>query len=329
MNLFEYDEYVGKDVVLCGVDEAGRGPLAGDVYACAVILPDGYYLEGINDSKKLSEKKREQLYEILIKEVEYSVGIATVEEIETLDILKATMLSMRRAVEGLSIKPEHVLVDGNKNPMFSPYVKTDCVIGGDAKSASIAVASIIAKVERDRYMKEMGNLYPNYLFEKHNGYGTKVHYQKLDEFGACAIHRQSFLKKYYTKKKIIIQDNTGEYGEDYTYDQMKKDGYTILDRNYSTKQGEVDIIAVKDNVISFVEVKTRDVNSIARPIEFVSKSKQLKIIKTAVEYYTKNNYKGKYNMRFDIAEVITENKQAISYKLVINAFTGDGTDVYF
>ena len=179
---------------LCGVDEAGRGPLAGPVCAAAVILPQGIELPGLNDSKKLSEKQRDALYdEIVAKAITCGVAFATVEEIEEFNILGATFLAMRRAVEQLNIVPALALVDGNRDPGLG--IPTETVVKGDGKCADIAAASILAKVTRDRYMYRMAEQYPQYGFEKHKGYGTKAHYAALREFGPSPIHRPSFLKK--------------------------------------------------------------------------------------------------------------------------------------
>ena len=179
--------------VICGVDEAGRGPLAGPVVAAACILPEGYMLDGLNDSKKLSEKKREKLFdEIINNALDYSIASASVEEIEELNILNATMLAMSRAIEGLKIKPDLALIDGNTSRGFS--IKTKTVVGGDAKSPSIAAASILAKVTRDRLCYQYDNDFPLYGFAKHKGYGTALHMQALREYGPTPIHRLSFLK---------------------------------------------------------------------------------------------------------------------------------------
>lgn len=180
--------------VICGIDEAGRGPLAGPVYAAAVILPKGHIVEGVNDSKKISEKKRDLLFDKIIDEcVCYSIGIASEQEIDEINILQATFLAMRRAVAGLEIKPDIALVDGNKKPGLDIAEQT--IVKGDSKSANIATASIIAKVSRDRYMLEMAEKYPEYQFEKHKGYGTKLHYEMLEKYGISPIHRKTFLKK--------------------------------------------------------------------------------------------------------------------------------------
>ncbi len=195
ISLFEYDNAIRNDYkVFCGVDEAGRGPLAGDVYAAAVILPEGLVIDGLDDSKKISEKKREKLYDIIKeKAVAYCIATASVEEIEKINILNSAMLAMKRAVEGLSVTPEIALIDGNKCPEMT--VKSISVVKGDAVCASIAAASILAKVERDRYMKDIALKYPQYCFEKHKGYGTKLHYEMIEKYGICEVHRPSFLKK--------------------------------------------------------------------------------------------------------------------------------------
>lgn len=180
--------------ILCGVDEAGRGPLAGPVCAAAVILPRGTVIEGLNDSKKLSEKKREQLFDVICDTaVSYAIAFATVEEIEELNILHAAQLAMNRAIEELDPKPDLAIIDGNQaGDIRFPH---ETVVKGDASCISIAAASILAKVTRDRFMLDMAQQYPMYHFEKHKGYGTKDHYSALREFGPCPIHRPSFLKK--------------------------------------------------------------------------------------------------------------------------------------
>lgn len=200
-DLFGFDSIVRSESgVVCGIDEAGRGPLAGDVFAAAVVFDEGVVIDGINDSKKLTEKKREALFdEIISKARAYCIASASVEEIERLNILQADFLAMQRAYNGLGLKAGLVLVDGNQLPDLD--AQTRYVIKGDAKSASIAAASILAKVSRDRYMKQMAEKYPQYGFEKHKGYGTKAHYAAVDEYGLCEIHRKSFFKKYFEKRE--------------------------------------------------------------------------------------------------------------------------------
>jgi len=196
IDLWELENELGSGVegLVCGVDEAGRGPLAGPVCAAAVILPRGFMPEGLNDSKKLSEKKREALYPVIIENaIAYGIAFAEVEEIEELNILGATFLAMNRAISMLPEAPGLALIDGNRTKGIQcPAIS---VVGGDGKCADIAAASILAKVTRDRYMNELAERYPQYGFEKHKGYGTKEHYAAIREFGPSPVHRMSFLKK--------------------------------------------------------------------------------------------------------------------------------------
>lgn len=181
---------------VCGVDEAGRGPLAGPVCSAAVILPEGVIIDGVNDSKKLSEKKRESLFDVIREQaLSYSIAYATVDEIEEINILNATMLAMRRAIDGLDIKADYAMIDGNKIPPID--IDAECIVKGDAKSMSIACASILAKVSRDRLLYKYAEEYPMYGFDKHKGYGTKVHREAILKYGPCPYHRKSFLKKLY------------------------------------------------------------------------------------------------------------------------------------
>ena len=191
---YEKQAYNSGYKAVCGVDEAGRGPLAGPVCAAAVILPEGLILDGVNDSKKLTEKKREKLFDVVREQaLSYCIAFATVEEIEDINILNATMLAMKRAVEGLDIPADFAYIDGNRTPDLT--IPSQYIIKGDALCMSVAAASILAKVARDRLMLEYAKEYPQYLFEKHKGYGTKVHTDALREFGPSPIHRMSFLKK--------------------------------------------------------------------------------------------------------------------------------------
>ena len=197
INLWEIESELPFELI-CGVDEAGRGPLAGPVCAAAVILPAGLEIPGLNDSKKLSEKQREALFEpIKAAAKAYGIAFATVEEIENLNILNATFLAMNRAISQLSPQPELALIDGNRNTGIT--VPSRCVVKGDSRCADIAAASVLAKVSRDRYMLEMAEKYPEYGFDRHKGYGTKLHYEAIRQYGPCPIHRQSFLRKFYEK----------------------------------------------------------------------------------------------------------------------------------
>ena len=198
VNMWAIEEELQSRGIICGVDEAGRGPLAGPVCAAAVILPDHLEIPGLNDSKKLSDKKRRELMP-LIKEqaLAYGIAFASQQEIDEINILQATFLAMKRALSQLSVKPQLALIDGNRETDFGLPVKT--VIHGDALSANIAAASVLAKVTRDDLMVEMAEKYPQYGFEIHKGYGTRAHYAALEKYGPCPIHRQSFLKKFYAQ----------------------------------------------------------------------------------------------------------------------------------
>ena len=190
----ENEIYAEGFSLICGVDEAGRGPLAGPVCAAAVILPRGLEIDGLDDSKKLSEKKREKLFDDIVNAaVSYGIAFAGVEEIEEHNILGATFMAMNRAIGQLSPRPELALIDGNRNKGIC--IESRCVVKGDSKCADIAAASILAKVTRDRYMLEMAEKYPQYRFEQHKGYGTKLHYEMLREYGPSPIHRRDFLRK--------------------------------------------------------------------------------------------------------------------------------------
>ena len=206
MSLWDYEREQWNNGLetVCGVDEAGAGPLAGPVYAAAVILPRELKIPGLNDSKKLTEKKREALFEIICREaVAYSVARVEAAEIDEMDILNARMLAMQRAIDGLTVRPDMALIDGNRDHGSRYAIETPhlTIIKGDGKSASIAAASILAKVSRDRFVSgELDASYPQYRFAKHKGYGTKLHYEMLDEYGPCPEHRMTFLKKWEAKR---------------------------------------------------------------------------------------------------------------------------------
>lgn len=207
LSLREFDELVRAQFgTLCGIDEAGRGPLAGDVYAAAVILDPANPIEGLNDSKKLTPKKREKLFdEIREKAFAYCIAASSVEQIESTDILSADLDAMKRACEGLGVKADLVLVDGDVLPPVEGCVK--CLKQGDARSEAVAAASVLAKVARDRYMCEQAKLFPQYGFEKHKGYGTKAHLAAIDKYGLCPLHRRSFLKKHFAGRGDSVKND--------------------------------------------------------------------------------------------------------------------------
>lgn len=201
VNMWEIEDglYEQGITAICGVDEAGRGPLAGPVCAAAVILPEHLEIPGLNDSKKLSDKKRRELFPIIKEQaIAYGIAFADQQEIDELNILQATFLAMQRAIDQLEGKANFALIDGNREKDFGLPVMT--VVKGDSRSANIAAASVLAKVTRDVYMEELAKQYPEYGFEIHKGYGTKAHYAALTEHGASPVHRQSFLKKFYEKQ---------------------------------------------------------------------------------------------------------------------------------
>ena len=201
---YEREQWNSGVETVCGVDEAGAGPLMGPVYAAAVILPRELDIPGLNDSKKLTEKKREALYEVITAQaLAYSVARVEAAEIDEMDILNARMLAMQKAIDGLTVRPDLALIDGNRDhgSRYAIQIPHQLIVGGDGKSASIAAASILAKVSRDRYVStELDAKYPQYQFAKHKGYGTKLHYQMLDQYGPCPEHRMTFLKKWEAKR---------------------------------------------------------------------------------------------------------------------------------
>lgn len=206
MGMWTYEREQWKNGVqtVCGVDEAGAGPLMGPVYAAAVILPREADIPGLNDSKKLTEKKREALYEIITAQAAaWSVARVEAAEIDKMDILNARMLAMQKALDGLTLRPDLALIDGNRDhgSRYAIEIPHRLIVGGDGKSASIAAASILAKVSRDRYVStELDAKYPQYQFAKHKGYGTRLHYEMLDQYGPCPEHRRTFLKKWEAKR---------------------------------------------------------------------------------------------------------------------------------
>ena len=315
MNLFEYDAARGI-CTLCGVDEAGRGPLAGDVYAAAVILPPDANLPGLDDSKKLTSKKREELFELITEQaVSFCIAAATAEEIDEYNILQATFLAMTRAVNGLSSAPELVLIDGNRRPANLKGL-CECVVKGDATSASIAAASVLAKVARDRYMDALAGEYPAYGFEKHKGYPTKEHYAAILKYGPCPVHRKTFLKNL-SDGSMPNAHMIGAAGEAAAADYLEKNGFTILSRNYHSTYGEIDLIAENGEYLVFAEVKTRKPDSLVSPLEAVTLAKQKKIIKTAFCYLSDCGIS--LQPRFDVIEVLTE-PDGLAVRQVENAF---------
>lgn len=290
--------------LVAGIDEVGRGPLAGPVVAVAVILPKECKIEGVNDSKKLSAKKREELYDIILeKALSYGIGIVSNERIDEINILQATYEAMREALSQLSPKADYILADAVTIPRVSTPQRG--IIKGDAKSMSIGAASIVAKVYRDRLMEAFDEVYPGYGFGANKGYGSAEHIEGIKKLGITPIHRKTFVKNFLPQDGDTTTDK-GNRGEALAAKQMEKMGYEILERNFHALKGEIDIIAKKDNYIVFTEVKYRKNEAMGSPAEAVNQWKQQHIIRAAKAYMAQNCLEEMgYDFRFDVAEVLT------------------------
>lgn len=290
--------------LVAGIDEVGRGPLAGPVVAAAVILPKECRIEGVNDSKKLSAKKREELYDIILeKALSYGIGIVSNERIDEINILQATYEAMRDALSQLSPKADYILADAVTIPRVSTPQRG--IIKGDAKSMSIGAASIVAKVYRDRLMEAFEEVYPGYGFGANKGYGSAEHIEGIKKLGITPIHRKTFVKNFLPQDGDTTTDK-GNRGEALAAKQMEKMGYEILERNFHALKGEIDIIAKKDSYIVFTEVKYRKNEAMGSPAEAVNHWKQQHIIRAAKAYMAQNCLEEMgYDFRFDVAEVLT------------------------
>ncbi len=294
----EYEKAYAVYAPVCGIDEAGRGPLAGPVAAGAVILPKDCQILYLNDSKKLSEKRRELLFdEIMEKATACGVGIVGPERIDEINILQATYEAMRQAIEKLAVMPGVLLNDAVTIPEVG--IMQVPVIKGDAKSVSIAAASILAKVTRDRIMLQYDKQYPEYGFAKHKGYGTAAHFQALKCYGPCPIHRKSFIKGISMENHRIV----GGHYEEEAAAFLKKSGYDILEQNYRDRQGEIDLIAKDGAYLVFVEVKYRRTVRKGYPEEAVGIRKQDKIRHTAKYYLYQHGYPEDTPCRFDVVSI--------------------------
>lgn len=302
---------------IAGIDEVGRGPLAGPVVAAAVILPENHTILGVDDSKKLSAQKRESLAEqIKAEAIAWAVGIVSHTRIDEINILQATYEAMRQAISQLAIQPDYILADAVHIPQLA--IPQEGIVKGDAKSMSIAAASIIAKVTRDAMMEELAEQYPEYDFASNKGYGSQKHIAGIAAHGLCPIHRRSFVKKIMEQ---IEQENTSQKGnlsEALAVRQMQKLGYTILAQNYRTAQGEIDIIAKQGDTLVFTEVKERSQAYFGTPAEAVDRRKQQKIIAAARQYLAENKMED-IACRFDVAEIKRENGQSY-FRYLENAF---------
>lgn len=303
--------------MVAGIDEVGRGPLAGPVMAAAVILPPGFLLPGVNDSKQLSPKLREELAcEIKKEAIAYGIGLISPEEIDRVNIGNASLHAMEKAVEQLPVTPEYLLVDAFRLPHVT--IPQEGIIKGDEKSISIAAASIVAKVERDRLMEQWHHWYPEYGFDQHKGYGSRAHIAAIGEYGLCPIHRRSFVKNI-----VGLQSNKqkGDWGETFCAEELIRQGYQISERNYHGKNGEIDMIATKDGYTVFIEVKLRTSSFFGEPAEAVNGQKMKKIWLTAQEYLQEKELYDT-NVRFDVAEVKEVNGR-LQCSILKNAFGGE------
>lgn len=294
-----------------GIDEVGRGPLAGDVVACAVCVDFSNLIEGIKDSKKLSEKKREKLATIIKEEaVDFSLAGASPEVIDKINILQATKVSMKNALEDLlgklekkGITPDMTFIDSVEIDTDTPHMSLD---NGDDLCYSIGCASILAKVYRDNMCKKWDEEYPGYGLARHKGYGTKAHREAIVKLGPSPIHRKSFLKNLEKWRKETVE--RGQEGEKLGEKFLIEKGYKIIDRNFKVKSGEIDIIALDKDMIVFVEVKLRKNKDFGHGFESVDIRKQEKIKSAAEHFYYEKDYK-EYQPRFDIIEIYTKEKE--------------------
>ncbi len=294
---------------IVGIDEAGRGPLAGPVVAAAVIFEkNSPMISAIDDSKKLTDKKRESLYDQIYEQA-LSVGIGLVDsdEIDKINILQATHKAMRKAVGNLKVQPDHLLVDGR--PIPEKVYPHTAIIGGDRKCYSIAAASIIAKVYRDRLMKKYNSVFPGYGFEAHKGYGTKKHREAIINLLPSPIHRKSFarVKEYIPEISLLNKRQIGKIGEDQAAFFLHKKGFTILERNFHLgAYGELDIIAQKDDLLAFVEVKTQTKNLFGAPETWVDERK-MKQIALIADGYLSQHPEYDVDCRFDVIGITVQN----------------------
>jgi len=287
---------------IAGIDEVGRGPLAGPVVACAVIMNEEKKVLKINDSKKLTEKQREELYEkIQQNAVSIGIGVADNKIIDKINILNATREAMINAVKSMEIKPDALIIDSVN---LNLPVRKMSLNKADEKYYSVAAASIIAKVTRDKMMKEYSKSYPQYFFEENKGYGTASHIEAINKYGPCPIHRQSFIKNISLTHHSKTKGNCGEFA---ACKYLISKGCDIISRNYSSLCGEIDIIFKDNEYLVFCEVKSRKNSDYGTAAMFVDFSKINKITKTALDYITKNNINDQ-DIRFDIIEVYDDGK---------------------
>jgi ribonuclease HII len=282
-----------------GVDEAGRGPLAGPVAAAAVVLPSRYRLPGLDDSKRVPERRRGELFDRLIRDcLAYGVGTASVEEIEARGIVPATFLAMRRALEQVQPPPDFLLVDGFALPGVD--ARQLALPGGDRRSISIAAASILAKVTRDRLMVELDGVYPGYGFARHKGYGTPAHLEAIRELGPCPAHRPSFLKGANPPSSSSGRSRRGREGEAAAAGHLQAAGWELLGAGFRTRRGEIDLVARDGDCLVFVEVRTWGSEAFGPAVASVDRSKQQRLRATAEAFLARHPKYGDLDVRFDV-----------------------------
>ena len=309
---YEEESYALEAHFVAGVDEAGRGPLAGPVVAAAVILPRGLMIPGLNDSKKLSPQKREALLpQIREQALACAWGVVDAATIDRINILQATFLAMRKALAQLSPSPDRVLVDGNL-PIGGLSLPQRPLVGGDGQSLSIAAASVVAKVVRDHHMQEMDALYPGYGFAAHKGYGSREHIEAIRRLGPCPLHRRSFLKSILAESPAGSTHEDGARGEAMVARLLQNKGFRIREHNYRTAAGEIDLIAEKDGMLAFVEVKLRRNARMGSPAQAVDARKQHRIVQAA-RLYLQSLPRPDVLVRFDVAEVFDGPNPEIAY----------------
>lgn len=293
--ILNYDIALGAQS-LAGMDEAGRGPLAGPVVAACVMLPLDAPVMGVYDSKKVAEKKRERLYEEIIACAHaWGVGIVQAQDIDRINILNATRQAMQEAYRAMNKSAGMLVVDAMQGLKIDSRIHS--IVKGDSTSYHVAAASIVAKVTRDRIMRQADETYPGYGFAGHKGYGTQAHYQALAQLGPCPLHRRSFLKN----GTRATAGRSGQEGEDWAARFLSALGYNILERNYHSRYGEIDLIAQRDDFVAFCEVKTRKADAAMPPRVAVDAAKQRKIIQTAALYAAEQQLNTQ--LRFDVIEI--------------------------
>jgi uncharacterized protein (TIGR00252 family) len=318
---FDTDATAACGALVAGMDEAGRGPLAGPVVAACVIMPLDMPIEGINDSKKLSEARREKLYPLIMdRALAVGVGVVEHQEIDRINILNATRKAMQAAYADMNMQPGLLLVDAVEG--LDIPVEIQPIIRGDGTSYNIAAASIVAKVTRDRRLVELDGLYPGYGFAKHKGYGTTEHIEAIRALGPCLEHRVTFIRNIYS----ATSKEKGRAGEDMAEKLLMAEGLDVLERNWRTARGELDIIALDGQTIAFVEVKYRESSRYGMPREAVNRTKQRGITQLALSYIQQSGKSG-YNCRFDVVDIV---KQSGGYDItyVKDAFPAEGGEFF-